>query len=505
MTETRQTTKVLMELRTCFERFAGIPQETRLLFSAFLDSAPVEVHGLINHAAYRLARGLVPGKQYDDDTVNERQDRLSRFAISTRGPDYGDRITASVYKTRRALAPTQMAAMSWLGLWQKMYEFDARDHADFTWDTFFAITLPPEEIDKIARAGYRTLSPSWHSMQRAGLIGGKRLGRYPVLDTRGYDVFFSQTPFPARMSHGCRLVVRYHDAIPMYLPHTIHTAGFHQKSHYRALRDNAAHAVFACTSEAARSDLLKIFPALESRTPVVHDVVSDSYFPEASRPGAVTEIVRSRTNPHTEPKWQSAREKERFYGRMSSKPLRYLLMVSTIEPRKNHLRLIRAWERLRAEDPELKLVIVGALGWGVDPVVEAMRPWQERGELFNLSSVPAGDLRRLYGAAACVVCPSVAEGFDLSGIEAMLCGAAVAASDIPVHREVYGDCAGYFGRHSVSALTETIAQLIAPENAAENQALRARGLEHAQRYKRDVIAPQWEALFERVRAGGHSA
>lgn len=505
MTETRKTTKVLMELRTCFERFAGIPQETRLLFAAFLDSDPVEVHGLINHAAFHLAKGLVPGKEYDDTTVNERQDRLSRFAISTRGPQFTSRFASRLHQFRRDVAPTQMAAMTRLGMLQKLYDFDARDHADFAWDTFFAITLRPDEIGKIANAVYRTLSPSWHSLQRAGLIGGKRLGRYPVLDTRGYDIFFSQTPFPARMSHGCRLVVRYHDAIPMYLPHTIHNVLFHQKSHYRALRDNAAHAVFACTSEAARSDLLKIFPVLESRTPVVHDVVSENYYPEAVRPGTVAEIVRSRTNPHTEPKWQSAREKERFYGRMAAKPLRYLLMVSTVEPRKNHLRLIRAWERLRADDPDLKLVIVGALGWGVDPVVEAMRPWQERGELFNLASVPAGDLRRLYGAAACVVCPSVAEGFDLSGVEAMLCGAVVAASDIPVHREVYGDSAHYFGRHSVSALTETVERLIAPENSAEQQALRARGQSHAQRYRQDAIAPQWEALFERVRGGGHPA
>ncbi|MBL0125183.1 MAG: hypothetical protein IPP88_21625 [Betaproteobacteria bacterium] len=42
----------------------------------------------------------------------------------------------------------------------------------------------------------------------------------------------------------------------------------------------------------------------------------------------------------------------------------YLLSVSTIEPRKNHVTLLAAWENMRAEKyPHLKLVIVGMLGW----------------------------------------------------------------------------------------------------------------------------------------------
>ena len=60
--------------------------------------------------------------------------------------------------------------------------------------------------------------------------------------------------------------------------------------------------------------------------------------------------------------------------------LDYLLTVSTIEPRKNHALLTTAWERLKYHRmPGLKLVIVGNLGWGHEPILDVFRPWVERG------------------------------------------------------------------------------------------------------------------------------
>lgn len=487
-------TRVLMELRTCFEGFAGIPQETRLLFSSFLDLGGVEVHGLLNHTGRRLGRGL-NGKTYDEDSAHDRVDQLSRFVVSTLPGGSSNPIGRAAQNLRRDLAPLELRLRAGLGSTLQTQRFDANDFTEFVWETLFSATLPPAEIGKIAAAGYRTLAPSWRSMHRAGLLGA-----YPRLDTRGYDVFLSQTPYPARVSPGSQLVVRYHDAIPMFQPHTIPSTRFHRKSHYGALADNAGHAVFVCTSEASRSDLLRVFPSLERRSPVIHDVVSHNYFVEKSRPGAVAEIIRSRLNPVTEPKI-GPKDKPLFYSANLPDQARFLLMVSSIEPRKNHLHLLRAWERLRAEvDADLKLVIVGTLGWDYERMVNAFRPWQERGQLFHLSDVPSVDLRLLYGAATCVVCPSIAEGFDLSGVEAMLCGGAVAASDIPVHREVYGDASVYFNRYSVEDTVSVLAPLLATQGgAARRRQLRERGLRQAQRYKREAIAPQWAEFFRRLR------
>ncbi|MDW9226503.1 glycosyl transferases group 1 family protein [Burkholderia cepacia] len=58
----------------------------------------------------------------------------------------------------------------------------------------------------------------------------------------------------------------------------------------------------------------------------------------------------------------------------------YLLMVSTVEPRKNHASLVAAWELLRSRHNEaLKLVLVGDLGWDYAEFVDAIVPWVEKG------------------------------------------------------------------------------------------------------------------------------
>ncbi len=513
-----ETIRILMELRTCFEGFAGIPQETRLLFSAFLDRPELQVHGLINHTGNRLGKGLVPGKVYEADDDHKRYDKLSKFVASTLGRDSNTWLSKKRDETDREVTPSLLAARAKLGLALKLYAFDGRDYSDFIWETLFSASLQTDDLSKIANVPYRTLSTPWRAMHRAGLIGAAGVADYPTVDTQGYDIVFVQTPYPARVSPGSQLVVRYHDAIPMFQTNTIPTAHFHRKSHYRALLDNAPHAIFACTSAAVREDLLRMFPALESRSTVVHDVVSHNYFPEAVRPGAAAEIIRSRLNPQTEPKvgaapasagpagdkGTAASATVGFYERHlgGPKPLRYLLMVSSIEPRKNHDRLLRAWEILRARgDSNLKLVLVGSLGWHIGPILDSFKSWQARGQLFHLSGVPSSDLRQLYAAAECVICPSIAEGFDLSGIEAMLCGGVVAASDIPVHREVYGEAARYFDKFAPEHIADTIGALIDPAKKRQTTALRKRGIAHAAQYRREVIAPQWGELFQRVRAG----
>src|SRR5690606_20485234 len=75
---------------------------------------------------------------------------------------------------------------------------------------------------------------------------------------------------------------------------------------------------------------------------------------------------------------------------------------------------------------------------------------------------PAQELRLLYRHARCVVCPSFYEGFDFSGVEAMRCGGAVLASDIAVHRDVYGAASEYFNPHSVDDLEQALVRLMSP-------------------------------------------
>lgn len=113
--------------------------------------------------------------------------------------------------------------------------------------------------------------------------------------------------------------------------------------------------------------------------------------------------------------------------------------------------------------------------------------------------MPAEALRLLFRQAVVTVCPSVGEGFDFSGVEAMRCGGVVAASDIPVHREVYGEAASYFDPYDTGSLVQVLRQMIYHPDAAEIQeSLRAAGATQSARYLPEKILPQWQDLLWRI-------
>jgi glycosyltransferase involved in cell wall biosynthesis len=242
-------------------------------------------------------------------------------------------------------------------------------------------------------------------------------------------------------------------------------------------------------------------------------MVSHHYFPESSSPARVPEILRTRRNLNLEGEIEPAlgREAPAFSApgtaggaQSASRPgaaLPYLLMVSTIEPRKNHLSLLSAWESLRTTfDPDLQLVLVGSIGWESEPIMRRLKPWVKRGGLHLLEDVPAQELRLLYRHARCVVCPSVYEGFDFSGVEAMRCGGVVLASDIPVHRDVYGAASEYFNPYSVDELEQSLVHLLSPAAAVRRAELVAEGERVSLQYTPERILPQWhQFLSERMR------
>jgi len=283
------------------------------------------------------------------------------------------------------------------------------------------------------------------------------------------------------------------------MPHTIADRYFHQAFHYHALRHNVeSGAWFACVSEATRQDLIRIFPEATARSVTIYNMVSHHYFPEESSPVRVAEIIETRRN--TAVRFGASQRPARQISRASG-DLDYLLVVSTIEPRKNHLTLLSAWEQLQSEAyPELHLVIVGALGWDHKAIVRPIRPWLERSQVFMLADVPAPELRLLYRHARATICPSLGEGFDFSGIESMRCGGAVVASDIPVHREVFDDAAEYFTPYSSGDVAAAISRVIAEGAAPRRAQLVAAGAAVAQRYLPENVIPKWREFLDTFRA-----
>lgn len=134
---------------------------------------------------------------------------------------------------------------------------------------------------------------------------------------------------------------------------------------------------------------------------------------------------------------------ERVLGELAKRPT--FLMVGTLEPRKGHAQALSAFEHLWYQGVDVNLVIVGSHGWMMDAVVDRLRVHRERGiRLFWLESISDEYLEKVYAASACLLAPSEGEGFGLPLIEAAQKRLPVLARDLPVFREVAGDCAYYF-------------------------------------------------------------
>jgi glycosyltransferase involved in cell wall biosynthesis len=446
-----------------------------------------------------LAKGLPPGSGGARWSEDKRVHRQSRVVVTLQQPAKATLSEQLGAWLRLAVRPALMIVSTALGLRQTLWRFEPAHFKDFVWRALFSKTLPSEDIDRVTRQDYRVACVPWSAMHAAGLFT-RRLGHalYPRLDTRGIDVMIAETPYPGRVSAPTRIVIRYHDAIPLLMPHTISDRAYHQASHYQALKRNVADgAWFACVSEATRQDLLKVFPDAAPRTVTVHNMVSHHYFAEDSSPDRVPEIIRTRRNAAV--RLAGGAPVPSADLRRGAGPLEYLLMVSTIEPRKNHLTLLAAWEQLRVEQfPQLQLVFVGMLGWDHKAIVKRMRPWLARGGLHVLADVPSSELRLLYRHARATVCPSYGEGFDFSGVEAMRCGGVVVASELPVHREVFDDAAEYFNAYSASDMARTLARVIAPEATDVRARLTEAGHRVSARYLPERVLPQWKSFLDRL-------
>jgi len=479
-------------MRPALEGHAGIPQETRLLFRGLSLLDNVRVEGLIQGSDRILSQGLPVNGRVGSMSRDRQLNRLGRVVISIE-QGYWDSTPATYVHT------VAMAVRHLLGGRQILTGFDAHHFRDYIWRRFFARTLPPTDFDLVTGAAYRIARVPWNAMHICALVV-RKLGwpsLFPRLDTSDFDTMIAETPYPATVSKRTRLVVRYHDAIPLLMPHTISDKRWHHAFHYYALRKNVANgAWFVCVSEATRRDLVSVFPEAGPRSLTIHNMVSHNYFDEDSAADRVPEIVKIRMNPRIKPALGAARIRRLFENGVLPDPLDYLLAVSTIEPRKNHLGLLSAWETLRADSfPALKLFLVGKLGWHHKSILHQLRPWMERGDVFLLEDVPAADLRILYKHARATVCPSFGEGFDFSGVEAMRSGGVVAASDIPVHREIYADAAEYFNPYSTADLAHAVAALIDPAQGAHRAELVVRGAVVARRYAYETILPQWQAFL----------
>ncbi len=139
-------------------------------------------------------------------------------------------------------------------------------------------------------------------------------------------------------------------------------------------------------------------------------------------------------------------------------PERYIVVVGTLQPRKNLPFLIRAFAELRKRDPSIELVLVGNrmahhFDRNIDQVIAELDLGQH---VIFPGFVAQRDLPAVIRGAFIYAFPSLYEGFGIPLLEAMSQNVPIVASDIPCLREVAGDAAAYFDPSRVDVCVEIL-------------------------------------------------
>jgi glycosyltransferase involved in cell wall biosynthesis len=139
----------------------------------------------------------------------------------------------------------------------------------------------------------------------------------------------------------------------------------------------------------------------------------------------------------------------------------FLLFVGTLEPRKNLLTLLKAFEQIVGDGPlRPQLVIAGGEGWLMDELFAFTRRATIADRLCLTGYLKDDELCALYSSCKALIYPSVYEGFGLPPLEAMACGAPVIAGRIPALQETLGSAALLVEPMDVEALAKAIAGLL---------------------------------------------
>ena len=165
----------------------------------------------------------------------------------------------------------------------------------------------------------------------------------------------------------------------------------------------------------------------------------------------------------------------------------FILYPARPWPHKNHPRLLEAFASLQATRPRLRLVLTGGGLERLGPLpdgVEALGP------------VSSEHLASLYRRAACLVFPSLYEGFGMPPLEAMACGCPVAASNAGALPEVCGDAAVLFDPTDVDAIAAAIL-----ETDERRDELREQGIARAAAYTWEETARRHEAVYAEALGG----
>lgn len=174
----------------------------------------------------------------------------------------------------------------------------------------------------------------------------------------------------------------------------------------------------------------------------------------------------------------------------------FLLTVSRVDPRKNHVLVLRALERLAREGSRPKWTVAGPAGFDSQRFTDELARSSVREQVEWRALVDERELARLYATCSAFVFPSFDEGFGLPPLEAMACGAPVIASSAGSLAEVLGDAALLHDPRDEDALVAALRRVLREPELARD--LSQRGRAHGARFTWSACARATRAVYTQL-------
>lgn len=220
-----------------------------------------------------------------------------------------------------------------------------------------------------------------------------------------------------------------HDLVAWDYPQTMRTL---QKVNSKVLNRNASIVSerIITVSEFSKGRIHSILHYPEEKILVAYSAVANSLSSENKRP------------------YEEVKKKYKL-------PDKYIMNLSTLEPRKNLELLLRCYDQV-ADEVDYDVVLIGRKGWKIDEMLESIK---SNNRVHITGFVDDEDVVSVYQHAMCFVFPSVYEGFGLPPVEALYLGTPVLSSDAASLPEVLREQADYFTNNDEQALCKKLREL----------------------------------------------
>lgn len=291
-----------------------------------------------------------------------------------------------------------------------------------------------------------------------------------------YDLLFLPDFYRIPIVKNIPMIATIHDSIPLSHPEWVYSTRAHRlKNNFRLKYTASLLDRIICISEFAANDVMEHFGIPENKIDIIYHGIDQKFFQPVD-----SEIKRG------------ILEK---YNLLSKK---YILHVSTLQPRKNQLRILDAYEKLpKSLKEEYPLVMVGKNGWGCDDVVEKLQQLEKNNTAKWLNNITDEALFALYQESTCFVFPSLYEGFGFPILEAMASNTPVITSNLGAMKEIAGENNAYLvDPYSADELSDAM------KNLLQNSLLRNKFIElgriHAGNFTWERSAQEHIKVFKKM-------